>query len=234
MTTETPTRLYNTTNNRAGTLMRGDCIELMRKMTSESTDFVLTDPPYLVNYRPHKNNAGQSVMNDDTGDWLRPAFTEMFRLLKQNSFCISFYGWHKVDLFMAAWKAAGFRPVGHIVFRKKYASSSRFMETRHEAAYLLAKGWPPTPARPPPDVIDWTYTGNRLHPTQKPLCILKPLIEAFTLPGQIVLDPFAGSGSTLIASRQLKRRSVGIELDPAHYQTAANRLTQTANARSPA
>jgi site-specific DNA-methyltransferase (adenine-specific) len=231
MTTETPTALSNTMNNRAGTLMRGDCIPLMRKMTAESMDFLLTDPPYLVNYR---DRSGRTVTNDDNGDWLQPAFAEMFRLLKQDSFCISFYSWNKVDLFMAAWKAAGFRPVAHIVFRKKYASSSRFMEHRHEQAYLLAKGWPPTPARPPPDVIDWIYTGNRLHPTQKPLGILKPLIEAFTLPGQIVLDPFAGSGSTLIAARQLKRRSVGIELDPAHYQTAANRLTQPANPRSPA
>jgi DNA modification methylase len=228
MTTETPTAFCNTTNNKAGTVMHGDCIDLMQKMTSESVDFLLTDPPYLVNYR---DRSGRTVTNDDNGDWLQPAYSEMFRLLKQDSFCITFYGWNKVDLFMTAWKAAGFRPVGHIVFRKKYASSSRFMEHRHEQAYLLAKGWPPAPARPPPDVIDWTYTGNRLHPTQKPLGILKPLIEAFTLPGQIVLDPFAGSGSTLIAAHQLKRRSVGIELDPGHYETATNRLTQTANPR---
>jgi len=73
-------------------------------------------------------------------------------------------------------------------------------------------------------VIDWTYTANRLHPTQKPLGILKPLITAFTEPGQLVLDPFAGSGSTLVAAQLLGRRAMGIELDEIHCHTASNRL----------
>jgi len=84
------------------------------------------------------------------------------------------YGWPRADLFIAAWKDAGFRIAGHIVFRKRYASKTSFLQYRHEMAYLLAKGWPQRPARPPPDVIDWTYTGNKLHPTQKPLASCGP------------------------------------------------------------
>jgi len=80
------------------------------------------------------------VTNDDNGRWLRPAFTQMYRLLKNGSFCVSFYGWNKADLFISAWRAAGFRIVGHIVFRKRYASSARFLRYQHEQAYLLAKG----------------------------------------------------------------------------------------------
>src|SRR5437899_8130820 len=79
-----PTRERKTTmtaaTSTAGTVMHGDCIDLMRKMTTESVDFLLTDPPYITRYRPHKNNAGQTVTNDDNGDWLQPAFSEMFRL----------------------------------------------------------------------------------------------------------------------------------------------------------
>jgi hypothetical protein len=73
-----------------------------------------------------------------------------------------------------AWRAAGFRPVGHIVFRKRYASSVRFLRYEHEAAYLLAKGDVRPPATPIPDVLDWSYTGNRFHPAQKPVEVLKP------------------------------------------------------------
>ena len=73
--------------------------------------------------------------------------------------------------------------------------------------------------------MDWTYTGNTLHPTQKPVSILKPLIAAFTQPGQLVLDPFAGSGSTLAAAQILGRRYIGIDIDPQHYRTANNRMT---------
>jgi site-specific DNA-methyltransferase (adenine-specific) len=54
-----------------------------------------------------------------------------------------------------------------------------------DSSNLLAKGTPPLPGQPPPDVIDWTYSGNRLHPTQKPVPCLKPLIAAFTQPGDI-------------------------------------------------
>ena len=104
----------------------------------------------------------------------------MYRVLKNDACAISFYGWPKVDLFFAAWKSAGFRIGGHIVFRKRYASKTAFLQYRHEAAYLLIKGNPAFPATPLPDVMDWTYTGNKLHPTQKSIHILKPLIEAFT------------------------------------------------------
>lgn len=89
----------------------------------------------------------------------------------------------------------------------------------------MAKGRAQPPACPIADVIPWkTYSGNRLHPTQKPVDILTPLITAFSSPGDLVLDPFAGSGSTLVAARKAGRNFTGIELDPDHFRTAAQRL----------
>jgi site-specific DNA-methyltransferase (adenine-specific) len=71
---------------------------------------------------------------------------------------VSFYGWNRVDRFMAAWKAAGFYAVGQIVFTKTYASNRRsakgrrgFVDYRHEGAYVLAKGRPTPPEKPLPD-----------------------------------------------------------------------------------
>ena len=159
----------------------GDCIDVMAHMPARSVDFVLTDPPYLVRYH---DRSGRRVINDDNDAWLKPAFAQIHRVLKPDSLCVSFYGWNKADVFMAAWREAGFRIVGHIVFRKRYASSARHLSYTHEQAYLLAKGFPPFPDRPPPDVIDWHYSGNRLHPTQKPVQSLKPLIAAFYRPGR--------------------------------------------------
>ncbi len=75
------------------------------------------------------------------------------------------------------------------------------MGYRHECAYILAKGRPRLPQNPP-DVLGWKYSGNRHHPTEKPVTSLQPLIESFTHPNAIVLDPFAGSGSTCVAALQ--------------------------------
>jgi len=215
----------------SGTVLQGDCVDVMRRIPSNSIDFVLTDPPYITRYHARD---GKSVINDDNDRWLQPAFTQVYRVLKPDSFCVSFYGWNKADLFLSAWRNAGFRIAGHIVFRKQYASSVRFMRYQHEQAYLLAKGNPQAPQQPVSDVIDFPYTGNRLHPTQKPIEALSPLVAAFCKPSGTVLDPFCGSGSTLVAAQQLDRRYLGIELDEPHYLTALRRLHQAEYARAAA
>jgi DNA modification methylase len=202
-------------------ILHGDCVQVMRGLPSESVDFVLTDPPYLVRYR---DRGGRTVANDDRADWLRPAFAEIFRLLRPGSLALSFYGWNRVDLFFDAWKAAGFSVVGHLVFRKRYASSSRFFEYRHESAYLLAKGNAKLPAVPLPDVMDWQYTGNKLHPTQKPVENLTPIVRTFCKPGDLVLDPFCGAGSSLVAARDAGCAYLGIEVAAEHHRTATERL----------
>ena len=162
--------------NAVNIIRHGDCVPLMRRMEAASVDFILTDPPYLVRYR---DRIGRTIRNDDRGHWLAPAFAEMFRVLRPDSFCVSFYGWNEVDRFMAAWREAGFRVVGHLVFAKPYASSRWFLGHHHEQAYLLAKGDPHPPLQVLPDVRDWVYTGNRLHPTQKPVEPLRPLVRSF-------------------------------------------------------
>ena len=199
----------------------GDCTQELRKFRSESVDFVLTDPPYLVSY---KDRDGRSVQNDDNSRWLFPAFAELYRVLKPNSYCVSFYGWSKAERFLTAWKECGFQPVGHFVWVKQYASLVRHNQMRHEQAYLLAKGNPRPPKNPPADVLPWKYTGNKLHPTQKPVSALTPLIEAYAPRLGVVLDPFAGSGSTGVAALQCRRRCILIEKDDAHNETIRERF----------
>jgi len=64
-----------------------------------------------------------------------------------------------------------------------------------------------------------------LHPTQKPVSLMRCLIELVTIPGQQVLDPFAGSGSTLVAAKELGRHYIGFEQDPDHFATCVSRLS---------
>jgi adenine-specific DNA-methyltransferase len=138
---------------------------------------------------------------------------------------VCFYGWAHAEKFTAAFCDAGFRIVGHLSFPKPYVSGKRFLAYQHEAAYLLVKGHPAEPSWALADVIEWKdFPANELHPTQKPLSVLTPLIEAFSQPGQLVVDPFAGSGSTLMAAKTLGRSYIGIELDAKYYALARRRL----------
>ncbi|EOM2198782.1 TPA: DNA methyltransferase, partial [Escherichia coli] len=173
----------------------GNCIDVMARIPDNAIDFILTDPPYLVGFR---DRSGRTIAGDVNDDWLQPASNEMYRVLKKDALMVSFYGWNRVDRFMAAWKRAGFSVAGHLVFTKNYTSKSAYVAYRHECAYILAKGSPARPRNPLPDVLGWKYSGNRHHPTEKPVTSLQPLIESFTHPNAIVLDPFAGSGSTCV------------------------------------
>jgi len=211
----------------ANDILCGDCLELLPKLPPSSVNFALTDPPYLVRY---KSRDGRTIQNDDNDSWLIPAFREIHRVLERNSYCVSFYGWPHADKFMHAFRRAGFNIVGHLVFPKPYTSSTSHLKYQHECAFLLAKGYPQKPQAPIGDVIPWAYSGNKLHPTQKPLAALKPLIQAFSARSGLVLDPFAGSGSTLIAAMRLGRPFLGIEIDPTYHAAAAGRITSEKSA----
>lgn len=202
-------------------IIQGDCTNVLSSLPDESIDLVLTDPPYLVNYR---DRSGRTVAGDHAKSDILKSFSDLYRVLRPDTFCISFYGWNNIDKFFSAWTGAGFIPAGHIVFQKKYASKTRYLQYRHEQAYLLVKGRPRRPHKPLSDLQPWKYTGNRAHPTEKAVSILEPLIKSFSSPGDTVLDPFAGSGSTLVAAALSRRAYVGIELEGSYCEVARKRL----------
>ena len=210
-------------------VIQGDCKAVLQTLPNESVDFVLTDPPYLVRYR---DRSGRAIANDDNSGSVLSAFSDLYRVLKPNTFCVSFYGWNSVAVFFEAWKRAGFAAVGHIVWHKDYASRRGFLNARHEQAYVLVKGRPGKPAQPLDDVQPWEYSGNVVHPTEKAVSVLRPLIRSFSRPGDLVLDPFSGSGSTLVAAALSGRRYFGIDLETKYVELARRRVAGVERAQS--
>lgn len=208
------------------TLYHGDCREVLPELPSETIDMALTDPPYLVSYRGRWDAPHAPILGDSESDWVAPVFGELWRILKADSLCLSFYGWPHADIFLSTWKASGFRPVSLIVLVKDRLGLGQFTRAQHEQAYLLAKGTPRRPELAPPDVFDWHSPLPRLHPNQKPISPTAKLLSAYTMPGQCVVDPFCGSGTTLIAARLEGRRAIGIEIDERFCEATALRLSQ--------
>src|SRR5262249_48170181 len=96
------------------TLYHGDCRGILPELESESFDLVLTDPPYLVCHTGRWDKKLDPMQGDSDPSWIQPVFTELWRVLKRDSLCLSFYGWPHADLFLATWKEIGFRPVSLI------------------------------------------------------------------------------------------------------------------------
>ena len=104
---------------------------------------------------------------------------------------------------------------------------STFSRVDMNALFYWRRGHPEKPRRTLKDVLPWRYTENKLHPTQKPIEAIRPLITAFSKPGDVVLDPFAGSGTTAIAARQIGRRYILIKKDTEYFRIAKKRLSKT-------
>jgi DNA modification methylase len=208
------------------TIYHADCRDVLPAFGHATFDFALTDPPYLVSYRGRWDADREPIAGDDRDDWLLPTYAELWRVLKPDTFCVSFYGWPQCDRFVATWKRLGFRLVSHLAFVKNVWGLGRFTRGKHETAFLLAKGRPPRPVNCIADVIEWQREPDAFHPNQKPVDALYPLLAAFTPAGGIVLDPFMGSGSTLRAAKDMGLRAVGIEIEADYCRRAVARLAQ--------
>ena len=208
------------------TIHHGDCLDVLPKLPSESVDFVLTDPPYLVGYQGRWDSDHKVIVGDEDPAWIRPAFAEIWRVMKPDTCCVSFYGWPHVDTFLGIWKEIGFRPVSHLAFVKRQWGLGRFTRSGHETAFLLAKGHPPKPDVAISDVFDWQRDETALHPNQKPVASMAALLHAYCPPNGTVLDPFMGSGSTLRAAVNLDMRAIGIEIEKGYCKKAVVRLAQ--------
>ena len=208
------------------TIYHADCRDVLPTFGDASFDFVLTDPPYLVNYRGRWDGDREAIVGDLHDNWLEPTSAELWRVLKPDTFCVSFYGWPQCDRFVGVWKALGFRLVSHLAFVRNVWGLGRFTRGQHETAFLLAKGQPRLPERGISDVVEWQREAHAFHPNQKPVEALYPLLAAFAPENGLVLDPFLGSGSTLRAAKDMGLRAVGIEIDEHYCRRAAARLAQ--------
>lgn len=202
-------------------IIHGDSVDVLNNLPQGSIDLVVTDPPYLVNYIDRN---GRSLKNDNNPDGVLPVFEPLVRAMKDHSYMICFCGWSALPIFAAEWERLGLRIVSQIVWKKNYTSRSGYTQYQHETAYVLAKGNPAKPQHPIASVQDWTYSGNKRHPTEKALDVIAPLIRSFSNPSDLVCDPFSGSGSTSVAALLNGRDYLGIDIDEQHVISARARL----------
>lgn len=214
------------------TVITGDSLTILRNMEPESVDMVITDPPYGIDYqsgRKEKDRRLAKISNDKAPFiwWIYDAA----RVLKSRGGVLCFSRWDVQQVFIDALRLAGLTVKSVIVWDRQAHGMGDLkaqFAPRHDVVIFATKGRFEFPGKRPDDVIACPKVGNSnlIHPNEKPVALLERLIEATTEPGALILDPFAGSGSTLAAAAKTGRQYIGIEIDPKYSQIAADRAAE--------
>lgn len=205
-------------------IIHGDCIQELKRLPTESADLVLTDPPY-GNDQVYCRD-GRSIVSDEHPLIGLLALAETYRVLRRNRCCFFFLDAKHlafVDTFVRRYTS--YRIRSYCVWDKRIMGLGYGIRPRHEMILALEKGKPVYRSRGVANVFTHARAlTNREHPHKKPVEILLPLIVHTTAPGDLVLDPFAGSGSTGVAAVRLGRDFIGIECVHKYVQLARARV----------
>lgn len=218
-------------NIKENTVIHGDSLTVLRQMEPESVDAIITDPPYGIDY--HSKGTGASIKNDKAPFiWF---LYDAFRVLKSGASgrgtLICFTRWDVEQTFIDAIRLAGFNVKSEVIWNKVLHGmgdcKAQFAPT-HENIVFAIKGKFSFPGHRPNDLITHQKLNGpqMIHPTEKPVSLLADLITAVTKPGDLILDPFAGSGSTLVAAKKTGRRFIGVELDGEYFEKAQRRIEE--------
>lgn len=225
-----------------------DSKDVIKRIPDSSIDFILTDPPYNLGQHSTGNIPlpGRLAMNNDVADWDMVDFNpeewadEFIRILKPtgNLFIFTSYNqlgrWyncldHKFDTsnFMI-WHKTNPAPK---IFKAGFLNSCEMIFTcwnkKHTWNFISQKemhNFIESPICMRPERL-----SNPKHPAQKPVGILKKMIEIATNKDDIIFDPFMGVGSTGVAALELKRRFIGVELNNEYFDAAKKRIDMTLN-----
>lgn len=230
-----------------------DGLTTLRALPAQSVDLVLTDPPYIIS-RPSGMQAlkdsGESspvygkkfAVQTDYGTWDH-AFTmndldqyvqEFARVLRRGGTCLIFFDLWKLESLATMLQAAAFKQLRFVEWIKTNPvpinANATYLSNAREVAICAVKGGKSTfHARYHTGSYAYPiYQGqrgiDRIHPTQKSLPLFQELVRIHSNPGDLIVDPFGGSGTTYLAAHAEGRRCLSTEIDPAMHTQASSRI----------
>lgn len=216
-----------------------DCIQGLQEMLrgGVQVDCIITDPPYLINYKSnHRQNKDHkfctTIKNDDNPQLIIDLIPLLYQVLKDNAPLYMFCGSDKIDFFKQ--QVEKYFTIKNIIVWDKGNHTAGDLEAqygkRYEFIIYANKGralFNPTAKR-----FDDIWHFNRvsgdgqIHQNQKPTDLLSRIINQHTKRGDLILDPFTGSCSTMVAAYRLKRDYLGFEIDDDYYKSGTDWLNR--------
>lgn len=231
-------------------IINDDCFNYLSKIESNSIDLILVDPPYLISkesgFKNYSDNATDEIrkkfgnISIDFGDWDKQEldwdllFNEYYRILKKGGTLIFFFDIWKSSMIKEVAEKNKFKQLRICQWQKSNPvpinSKLNYLSNAIEYFFSFVKGGKPTFNSEYDNGI-YKYPichGNERydHPTQKPLELMKDLIRKHSNEGDLVLDTFAGTGTTGHAALLLNRKFILIEQNLEYYQIIQDRLNK--------
>lgn len=217
-------------------LIQGDCLEVMDKMIEKGikVDAVITDPPYNIARDNNFSTMGRAGI--DFGEWdknvdLFSYIDRVYKLLNKDGSFVVFNDWKNLGDISKYAEKLGF-VTKDMIRLEKSNPMPRNRDRRYITDFECAIWFTMPNAKWIFNRQDEKYERPKfvgciekgLHPTQKNVKLMEWLIKIHTNEGNLILDPFAGSGTTLVASKNLNRKCIGIELDENYCEVTKQRL----------
>lgn len=207
-----------------------DCMDGFKSLPAGSVDLIVVDPPYflpVVHYNTRKQFSRNFADLGILEHFFKDVFKEFARIMKPTGRMYIFCDGQSYPLFY--YHLYPFcKSVRPLIWNKKVSING--YSWRHQHEIIIFAEMPQTKPVPSGDGDILTFravpVNSRKHPAEKPVELLKKLIEKSSKEGDIVLDCFAGSGSCFIACKELKRKFIGFEKSKEYCDVANKRLSQ--------
>lgn len=217
------------------TIYHGDCLEVLPRIEQSAASTLLTDPPYTA--AGGSTNGRSSEADGQFFEfWLRAVCEKLRSALAPDGCGFMFCDWRTIGSVARCFQPPGDRQTEAIWSvsqalvwdRESIGLGSPFRNSFEMIAFVRGPNWQSDMRKNIPTVIRHRYPYGRHehHGAEKPVALLSQLINLVSKPGALVLDPFMGSGSTLVAATHLGRRAIGIEIEERYCEVSANRLRQ--------
>lgn len=229
--------------NQGNVILNVDCLIGMKDIPDESIDCIVTDPPYRVQARGNAGNSGGMLQtklfmkgkvfahNDiDIEDYL----PEFYRVLKEGTHCYIMCNQLNLIHFLKVIDDSEFHFTKSLIWDKQNKIMGKYYMSQFEYILFLRKG----SGRPIndcgssdlisiPNIKPKDKNGNNIHDSSKPVHLFQHLILNSTKVGDLVLDPFMGSGTTAVACVNTDRKYIGFEIDAKYYDACVKRIKDT-------
>lgn len=217
------------------TLMFGDCLERMKEIPDGSVDLCVSDIPYKLTGGGKGDGVNskrpKGILTDNTQLMQVPKFEDwlphLYRVMKNGTHIYLMCNFKNLNDLMNKSSKVGFKHINLLVWEKNNCTPSQFYMKNCEYTLLLRKG-----SSKYINDIGGSKTvhrfdniiGNKVHPTEKPVELMKFYVENSSNAGDVVLDMFMGSCSTGVACLNTNRKFVGVEMDENYFNIAKDRM----------